>query len=64
MLMYRRTDELEVIGYSDQALLAVLILESQHLDAFSCLPVELFLEEAQADIDCHFHYGGQVCFLF
>ena len=45
MLMYRQTDNLDLVGYLMQTLLAVLILINQHLSTFSSWPVELFLGE-------------------
>ncbi|KAL6314801.1 hypothetical protein AAG906_027151 [Vitis piasezkii] len=47
MLMYRRTDNLEVIGYSDSDYAGCI--DSR----WSC-----FLEKRKANFDCNFHYGG------
>ena len=41
MLMYRRTDNLEVVGYLDSDFLVMLIHRNQYLDTYSCLLVEL-----------------------
>uniref|UniRef100_A0A2N9GN46 CCHC-type domain-containing protein n=1 Tax=Fagus sylvatica TaxID=28930 RepID=A0A2N9GN46_FAGSY len=65
MLMYRRTDNLEVIGYSDsdfagcidsrKSTSGYIIFDGQ----WSCI-----MEECQADFDCHFHYGSRLLFLW
>lgn len=47
-LMYRWTDNLEVVGYSDWDFAGVLIHKNQHLDAPLCLMVELYLGEVQS----------------
>ena len=43
MLMYRRTNELEVIGYSDSDFDDCVDSRNQHLATFSCSSVELYL---------------------
>ncbi|RVW36737.1 Retrovirus-related Pol polyprotein from transposon TNT 1-94 [Vitis vinifera] len=42
-LMYRRTSNLEVVGYSDSDFAGCLIHVNQHLDTFLYWPVELYL---------------------
>ncbi|KAL6337594.1 hypothetical protein AAG906_037187 [Vitis piasezkii] len=56
MLMYRRTDNLEVIGYSIRTTLAALIRENQLGYVF--MLAWSFLEKCKANFDCNFHYGG------
>ena len=40
MLMYRRTDNLKVVGYSDSNFTSCVDSGNQHSDIYSCLPME------------------------
>ncbi|WJZ84653.1 hypothetical protein VitviT2T_004247 [Vitis vinifera] len=59
MLMYRWTDNLEVIGYSDSDYAGCI--DSRKINFKICLYANrwsCFLEKRKANFDCNFHYGG------
>ena len=59
MLMYRWTDNLEVIGYSDSDYAGCI--DSRKINFKICLYASqwsCFLEKRKANFDCNFHYGG------
>ncbi|KAL6342859.1 hypothetical protein AAG906_016878 [Vitis piasezkii] len=58
MLMYRRTDNLEVIGYSIRTTLAALICKINFKICLYASRWSCFLEKCKANFDCNFHYGG------
>ncbi|RVW62246.1 Retrovirus-related Pol polyprotein from transposon TNT 1-94 [Vitis vinifera] len=65
MLMYRRTDNLEVIGYYDSDYAGCIHLRKSTLEyVFMLTRWSYFLEKRKIDFDCNFHYGGRVCVLF
>ena len=59
MLVYRRTDNLEVIGYSDLDYADYIDLRKSTLGyVFILAGGAVFLEKCKANFDCNFHYGG------
>ena len=59
MLMYRWTDNLEVIGYSDSDYAGCI--DSRKINFKICLyasRLSYFLEKRKPNFDYNFHYGG------
>ena len=59
MLMYRRTNNLEVIGYSNLDYAGCIdSRKSTSRYVFMLAGGAVFLEKCKANFDCNFHYGG------
>ncbi|KAL0428013.1 UNVERIFIED_CONTAM: Secreted RxLR effector protein [Sesamum latifolium] len=58
MLMYRRTKNLEVVGYSDSDFVGCVdSRKSTSGYIFNC-QWSCIMEECKTDFDCYFHYGS------
>ena len=64
MLMYRWTDNLEVIDYSDSDYPGCIDLRKSTLGCLYASWWSCFLKKHKTDFDYNFHYGGWVCVLF
>ncbi|RVW21544.1 Retrovirus-related Pol polyprotein from transposon TNT 1-94 [Vitis vinifera] len=58
MLMYRETDNLEVIGYSDSDYAGCIDSKINFRICLYASRWSCFLEKRKANFDCNFHYGG------
>jgi hypothetical protein len=65
MLTYRRSDKLEVIGYTDSDFMGYVdSLKSISSYIFMLAGGTIFLEECKANHDCLLHHGSQIHCMF